>query len=138
MKTSEKGLLAVAVVLTLFGLFIMLGTTVEIFDRTSKDSVGGDIAGFILAGIVPLAVGVWLFWRTLKGAAKRALEARELTVIHLARQHHGVLTVPQVAEESGMTLEQAAEILDRLYHKSFNEKTLAESGELIYRFQGQS
>lgn len=42
----------------------------------------------------------------------------------------------QVADESGMTLEQAKAVLDRLYHKSFNEKTLADSGELMYRFLG--
>ncbi len=135
MRLSEKLLLAAAVVLALFGLTMMLGTTVEIFDRTSKDSVGGDVAGFILAGVVPLGVGVWLFWHTRRGASRRALEARELTVIHLASQHEGVLTVPQVAEESGMTLEQAKAVLDRLYHKSFNEKTLADSGEMVYRFQ---
>lgn len=135
MKMSEKLLLAAAVLLVLFGLLIMLGTTVNIFDRASKDSVPGDVAGFILAGILPVVLGCWLFRRTQMGASRRAFEARELTVLRLASRHDGVLTVPQVAAEAGMTLEQAQDVLDRLYRKSFTEIALADSGEMLHRFQ---
>ncbi len=137
MKTSEKLVLAAAVLLVLFGLLIMLGTAVNIFDRTSKDSVPGDVVGLILAGVIPVGVGIWLFWHTQAGAARRALEARELTVLRLASRHEGVLTVPQVAAESDMTLEQAKDVLDRLFRKSFNEVALSESGEMVYRFKLQ-
>jgi len=135
MKMSERLLLAAAVLLTLFGLVMILGATINLFDRTAKDSVPADVALLLLAGVLPVALGVWLFRHTQTGASRRAFAARERTVLHLASQHHGVLTVPQVAEEAGMTLEQAKEVLERLYHKSFTELTLAESGEMVYRFQ---
>jgi len=134
MKLSERLLLVAAVVLALFGLVIILGTTISIFDRTSKSSVPGDVAGLIIAGVLPLALGVWLFWHTRLGASRRAFAARERTVLHLAGQHQGVLTVLQVADESDMTLEQAKAVLDHLYRQSVSELTLAESGELVYRF----
>jgi len=135
MKTRERLLLAAAVLLVLFGLFMILGATVEIFDRTSKDSVPAAVALLIIMGVLPVVLGVWLFRHIQTGASQRSFEALERTVLHLASQHQGVVTVPQVAEESGMTLEQAKEVLDRLYYKHFNELTLADSGEMVYRFQ---
>lgn len=134
MKVGERLLLAAAIVLALFGLFMILGGIVDLSAPKSDNSVAGDVALVAVLCVLPVVAGVWLFWRTRRGATRRALEARELTVIHLAGQHQGVLTVPQVAAESGMTLEQAKAVLDRLYHKSFNEKSLADSGEMVYRF----
>jgi hypothetical protein len=134
MKTSEKLLLAAAVLIALFGLLIILGAIIEIFDPKSKNSVPADVALLVFLGIAPLALAVWLFVRTRAQAALRAETARERIVLHLASLHQGVLTVPQLAEESGMSLEQAKEILDRLYRKSFNQLSLGESGEAIYTF----
>jgi ABC-type multidrug transport system fused ATPase/permease subunit len=134
MKASEKLLLAVAVVIALFGLFMILGAIVEIFDPSSKNSVPADLALLVFLGLLPLAFAVWLFMRTRANALRRAEETREQLVLHLASRHQGVLTVPQLAEESGMSLEQAKEILDRLYRKSFTQLSLAESGEAIYTF----
>lgn len=135
MKSSEKLLLAAAVLLILFGLVMILGTTINIFDRNSKDSVPGDLAGLILAGVIPVVLGGWLFRHTLQGASRRAFEAREVTILRLAGQHKGMLTAPQVAADSDMSVEQAKEVLDRLYRKSFNQVALSESGEMVYQFQ---
>jgi hypothetical protein len=135
MKLSEKLLLTGAVLVALFGLFMMLGAVINIFDGKSKDSVPGDVALFVFVGIVPLLLGIWLFRYTRMRVSRRALEAREQTVLHLARSHEGTLTVPQVAEEAGMTLEEAKAVLDRLFQHSFNEMTLLDSGETAYRFQ---
>jgi len=135
MKASEKLLLAGGVLLALFGLFMILGVAVSMSDRTSKDSVAGDVAGLIILGIIPLVAGIWLFRHTQAGVSRRAFQFREQTVFHLAKQHQGTLTVPQVVEESGMTFEQAKEVLEYLYHRSFNEMTLSDSGETVYRFQ---
>jgi hypothetical protein len=135
MKRSERLLLAAAVLLVVFGLFMIVGAAANIFDRTAKDSVPGMVALLLLLGVLPLVLGVWLFRHTQLGASRRAFEAREQLIVHLASQHQGVLTVPQVAEESGMTLEQAKEVLDHLYRKRFNELTLSDSGEMVYKFQ---
>lgn len=134
MTRNEKLLLAAAVLLVLFGLFLILGSSINIADRKATESVPANVAVLLIAGVLPLVVGVWLFLHTQRGASRRALEAREQTVLRLASQHHGELTVPQVADESGMTLEQATEVLERLYHKSFTEMTLSDSGEMVYRF----
>ena len=134
MKMSEKLLLAVAVVIALFGLFMILGAVALMTDPKYKDSIASDIALLVLLGVAPLAFAIWLFVRTRASAARRVEAVHEQMVLHLAGRHQGVLTVPQLAEESGMSLEQAKEILDRLYRKSFNQLSLAESGEAIYTF----
>lgn len=134
MKMSEKLLQAVAVGIALFGLLIILGSILLMVDPKSKDSIAGDIALLVLLGVVPLAFAVWLFVRTRTAAARRVEATHEQMVLHLASLHQGVLTIPQLAEESGMSLEQAKDLLDRLYRKSFNQLSLAESGEAIYTF----
>jgi hypothetical protein len=135
MTRNEKLLLGAAVLLVLFGLFMILGGFANMFDRKATNTVPTDVALILLAGILPVGLGAWLFRHTRAGAARRALEAREQTVLFLASTHHGVLTAPQVAVESGMSPEQAKEVLDLLYRKSFNQMTLSESGEMVYRFQ---
>lgn len=134
MKRNEKLLLAAAVFLVLFGLFFILGAIINIADRKSTDSIPADVAVLFIAGVLPLVLGVWLFLHTQRGASRRAFDAREQAVLRLAGQHHGELTVLQVAEASGMTLEQAKAVLERLYHTSFTEMNLSDSGEIVYRF----
>lgn len=134
MNRSDKQRLAAAGLLVVLGLFLIMGSIGNIADRKTTESVPADLAVLFFVGVLPLVGGVWLVRHTLRGAAERTLEAREQTVMHLAGQHHGVLTVPQVAEEAGMTLEQAKAVLDQLYRKSFSEVSLAESGEMVYRF----
>jgi len=133
MKASEKLLLVVGVIVALFGLLIVLGAIVEIFDPKSKNSVPGDIALLVFLGVLPVALGVWLVRRTWLGASRRAIETREQIALHVAGQHGGTLTVLQLAEGSGMTIEQAKDVLDRLYRKSFSDIALAESGEMVYK-----
>lgn len=134
MSTSDRLLQAVAVLLGAFGAFMILGAMVEIFDKTAKESVPSALALLILAGILPVVVAFWLFIRTRASASRRALEAREKTVLELAIKHQGVLTVPQVAQESSMTVEQARETLDRLNRKDYVEVAASESGTLVYKF----
>ena len=40
MRVGERLLLVVAVLMALFGLVMIFGMSIEIFDRTSKNSVG--------------------------------------------------------------------------------------------------
>lgn len=135
MTIRDRGLQFTAVLISIFGLIIIAASLDDIFKKTASDSVPSNIVFLILIGILPLVLGVWLFRRTQVGASKRALEARERTVLDLASHHMGVLTVPQLAEESGMTLEQAKEILDRLNLKGFDEMAVSESGMVVYKFQ---
>ncbi len=134
MTRNDKLLLAAGILLVIFGLFLVLGSINNIADRKNTDSVAADVAVLLIAGVLPLVLGVWLVLHARRRASQRAFEARERIVLHLAGQHHGELTVPQVAEESDMTLEQAKEVLERLYRKSFTEVTLSDAGEMVYRF----
>ena len=135
MNVGERLLLCVAVLLGVFGLFMCLGALVEIFDKTSKDSAGADIALLVFAGILPIVCGVWLYTHVRRAASERAFAASEKVILALAAQHGGALTAPQVAESSSLTLEQAKSTLDHLNRKSFNQVSVSESGAIVYTFE---
>jgi hypothetical protein len=135
MTVGERLLLLVAVFLSIFGLVMCLGALVEIFDKTSKNSVPSDIALLGFAGILPVICGVWLYRHTRRIASERAFAGREKLILALAAQHGGALTAPQVAEGSNLTLEQAKATLDHLNQKSFNQVSVSESGGIVYTFE---
>ena len=135
MTIKDNALRVVAVLISVFGLIIVAGALIEIFNHTGQDSLASNITLLILIGILPLFLGLWLFKRTQTSASRRAMEARERIILNLAAHHGGVLTVPGVAEASGMTLEQSKEILNRLHLKGFNEMAVSESGTILYTFQ---
>lgn len=135
MTIRDMALRLASVLISIFGLIMIAGTLINIFDKRGGNSLASNISFILLLGIVPLVFGVWLFRRTQTGASRRAIEARERIVLDLASHHSGVLTVPQVAEQSGMTLEEAEKILDRLNLKGFNEMAVSESGAMVYTFR---
>lgn len=123
-----------AIGIGVFGFIMIAGTLIDLFDRTGQNSPASDLTLLILIGILPLLFGIWLFQRTQADASRRALAARERTILTLAGHHGGVLTIPEVAEESDMSLEQAKEILNRLNLKGYNEVAASDSGTILYKF----
>jgi hypothetical protein len=67
--------------------------------------------------------------------ARRTVEDSEKTVLQLAQQHHGTLTVVDVAANSALTVEQAKETLDQLNLKGFNEMDVSDAGIIVYKFR---
>ena len=135
MKPGERVLQAVAVAVVLFGLFMVVGGIGLLLDPKSPQTKASSVALIVCLGLLPAIAGVLLFRHTQAAAAERALEAREQLVLQVASAHQGVLTVAQVAMATGMSLEQAEAVLDRMHHKSFNDKELLDSGEMVYKFQ---
>ncbi|HZU76104.1 MAG TPA: hypothetical protein VFA70_05020 [Dehalococcoidia bacterium] len=134
MNAKEIGYAGTGVTLVLFGLIAAGINLVAIFNPTPSESLSTNVIGLLLAGVLPLLVGIWLIVNAVIAASRRTFQTKELTIIRLAAGYHGVLTVSQVAREGGMAVEEADEILRHLYHKGICDMRLADSGEIVYRF----
>jgi ABC-type nickel/cobalt efflux system permease component RcnA len=135
MKLGERLALAVAVLIGLFGFVMIAGVLIGTLEGTSKYSARTDLVLAFLLGILPLAVGAFLFWRVRRAVARRRCEETEGAVLKVARERQGVISAVDVAADCGMSLEQAEEILDRLQRRGFSEMDVLDSGVVVYRFR---
>ena len=135
MRGSEKLLVVVAVLLSAFGIVMLAGVCIGILEGTSNYSLVTDVLLTTLFGILPIVSSVRLYKRIRQAVARRMVEDSEKIVLQLAQQHHGTLTVVDVAANSALTVEQAKETLDQLNLKSFNEMDVSETGTIVYKFR---
>ncbi len=135
MRFGERLALAVAVLVGLFGFVMIAGVLIQTLEGTSKYSARTDLVLAFLLGILPLAAGVYLFWRVRRAVVRRQWEETEGAVLKVARARQGAVSAVDVAADCGMSLEQAEEILDRLQRRGFSEMDVLDSGVVVYRFR---
>ena len=135
MRFGEKLLVAVAVLLSAFGVVMIAGMLINILNHTSKDPLLTDLLLVLLIGVLPLVGGVRLYQHVRANAAARQADEWERAVLQVAKRHHGMVTAMDVASNSALTLEQAKDTLDQLNLKGFNEMDVSESGTIIYKFR---
>ena len=95
-------------------------------------------------GFLQLAIGVtqtifgsllWMLAKKLDAAAHLVRYRRQQNrVVRLAHKRNGRLTVTETAADTGLTVEEAAEILKRLADGGFVEVEITDSGLIVYRF----
>ena len=110
----------------LYGLFQML----------SADGPGRDFNLFAI-GVPQVIFGslLWILAKKLDAAVHLLRYRRQQNrVVRLARQRGGRLTVTETAADTGLTVEEAAEILKRLADGGFVEVEITDSGLIVYRF----
>ncbi len=135
MKVGERLALGIAVLIGVFGFVMITGVLIGALEGTSKYSASTNLMMTAMLGILPLAVGVFLFWGVRRGVARRKREETEGAVLKAARARQGVVSAVDVASDCGMSLDQAQEILDRLHLRGFNEMDVSDSGTVVYRFR---
>jgi hypothetical protein len=135
MRIGEKLVLAVAVLLGLFGFVILTGVLIGLLEGTSEYSLFTNLLLSFLLGCVPLAVGVLLLRRVRNSVARREIEAREAQVLRVAQERQGTVSAVDVATGCGMSLEQAQKTLDQLHLRGFSEMDVEDSGTVVYRFR---
>jgi hypothetical protein len=135
MTMSEKLQVVVAALLGVFGIVMLAGVCIQALEGTSKYSMVTDMLLTVLFGILPLVCGVWLYKRVRQAVTRRAVDDSEKIVLHLAQQHHGILTVVEVAANSTLSVEQAKATLDQLNIKGFNEMDVSDAGIIVYKFR---
>jgi uncharacterized membrane protein YidH (DUF202 family) len=134
MTTSEKLQVVVAALLSMFGLVMIVGVSIQFLEGTSKYSMVTDGVLTVLLGILPLVGGVWRYKRIRQAVTRRTVDDSEKIVLRLAQRRQGVLTVVEVAANSTLSVEQAKETLDQLNLKGFNEMDVSDAGILVYKF----
>lgn len=135
MRIGERLALAVAVLIGVFGFVMITGVLIGTLEGTSKYSVSTNLLLSFLLGVLPLAIGVFLFRSIRRAVARREREGTEGAVLKAARARQGVVSTVDVAGDCGMSLDQAQEILDRLHLRGFSEMDVSDAGTVVYRFR---
>ena len=100
-----------------------------LFDR---NAVGGTVVG---ATLVTLGTLLWILARQLDNAVGLIKYRRQQNqLLRLAQQRQGRLTVTEAATETGMTVQDAEQIMKDLADRGYVEIELTESGMMVYRF----
>ena len=78
---------------------------------------------------------LWILSKKLDAAAHLVRYRRQQNrIVRLAQQRGGRLTVTEAAAETGLTVEEAGEILKRMAEGGFVEVEITDSGMIVYRF----
>ena len=112
----------------LYGLFQMLSA--------DADGPRRDFDLFAI-GVTQVIFGslLWILAKKLDAAAHLLRYRRQQNrVVRLARQRGGRLTVTETAADTGLTVEESAEILKCLADGGFVEVEITDSGLIVYRF----
>lgn len=111
----------------LYGLFQMLRPAAS--DHSSFELFAIGVTQVIFGSLL------WLLAKKLDAAAHLLRYRRQQNrVVRLARQRGGRLTVTETAADTGLTVEEAAEILKQLADGGFVEVEITDSGLIVYRF----
>ena len=112
------------------GLGLMLWGLFSKFEqRQYEDPLSVGVAFVILGGFL------WFLSHRLDESAQLVrYRSRQNSVIRLARDRGGKLTVTETAADTGITMEEADRILRDLADGGYVEMEVSDSGMVVYRF----
>ena len=122
-----------AVPMVPIGLGFMLYGLFQILHADGPDSH----FEFFAIGVTQTIFGslLWMLAKKLDAAAHLVRYRRQQNrVVRLAQKRNGRLTVTETAADTGLTVEEASEILKRLADGGFVEVEITDSGLIVYRF----
>lgn len=127
LKVLAVPIVPIGLGLMLYGLFQML----------RPEAADSDFFKLFAIGVTQVIFGslLWILAKKLDAAAHLVRYRRQQSrVVRLARQRGGRLTVTETAADTGLTVEEASEILKRLADGGFVEVEITDSGLIVYRF----
>jgi hypothetical protein len=133
MTLGQRLLLALAVLVALFGFVMISGALIGVLEGDSGYTPTTNLVLSVLLGVIPLAGGVLLFSGVRRNVARRRAEAEEAAVLRVARGRGGVVSAVDVAADCGIGLDEAQTILDRLHLRGHAEMDVAPTGTVVYR-----
>ncbi len=92
----------------------------------------------LFLGILPSALGLWICRHARRKGKRRARESSERTILQLARERSGKLTVADVAMNTPLSSSEAKEALDQLNLDRLADMDVSDSGVVVYHFHGIS
>lgn len=77
-----------------------------------------------------------LAWRYAEDAQARVLskDSPERTILRIAKQNRGIVTASELALESGISIDEAKNALEKLVDQGYAELRVRKSGTLVYTF----
>lgn len=114
------------------GLLFLIGGLAAMPER---NQVVFDSMMIAALGALPLILGVWLWVRVLRARRRRRDESRERTILGLASQRGGRLTVQALALETDLTLREAKAALETLHVDGHCVADVGDDGEMAYLFK---
>ena len=127
LKVLAVPIVPIGLGLMLYGLFQML----------RPEAPDSDFFKLFAVGVTQVIFGslLWILAKKLDAAAHLVRYRRQQSrVVRLARQRGGRLMVTETAADTGLTVEEASEILKRLADGGFVEVEITDSGLIVYRF----
>ncbi len=135
MNFSDKLLFLVGVALCFFGALGLIGSLGNLVDP-GDNSVWTYVLATLFLGILPSALGLWICRHARQRGRRRARESAERTILQLARERNGKLTVADVAMNTSLPSSEAKEALEQLNLDRLVDMDVSESGVVVYLFHG--
>ncbi|SDZ61265.1 hypothetical protein SAMN05421736_12120 [Evansella caseinilytica] len=81
-----------------------------------------------------LGVGIYMIRSSIKKMKEQKAAAVERTVLQVAQEHGGIISITELAAASEMTISEAEEVLEELTRKGAAIRRLVDSGATVYHF----
>ena len=125
----------IAILFGLLNLMLLIAAVAELVGGSSETEPG--IALGVAVFFLGLTLGcAWFAKRMLGHGAAAAALAREQTVLELAQQHGGRVTIAEVAAETRLTVAEAQATLERLSRQGVAERHLTDDHATVFAFRG--
>ena len=127
LKVLAVPIVPIGLGLMLYGLFQML----------RPEASDSDFFELFAIGVTQVIFGslLWILAKKLDAAAHLVRYRRQQNrVVRLAQKRNGRLTATETAADTGLTVEEASEILKCLADGGFVEVEITDSGLIVYRF----
>lgn len=134
MNFLEKLFYCVGVLLVGWGLLFVTGAVLGLLNPASEISSASYVLAMTFLGIVPGIGGGILCRKMRQQGRRRQDEARERTMLLLAKENQGQLTVAQVAMNMSISSTEAKELLDRCHLDGLADIEASDSGSVVYLF----
>ena len=135
MNFSDKLVFLAGLALCFFGTLGLIGSLGNLVDP-GDSSVWTYVLATLFLGILPSALGLWICRHARQKGKRRARESAERTILQLARERSGKLTVADVAMNTSLSSSEAKEALDQLNLDRLADMDVSESGVVVYHFHG--
>ncbi|GIP37010.1 hypothetical protein J31TS4_02900 [Paenibacillus sp. J31TS4] len=129
---KEKLMAAAALFIALFGFIITCGSIAG--PRNPGETFLSNAILTILVGLLPMALGIWLFVRTRRIAKQRRSQESEKEILRYAQEKGGRITAAELALLSSYTPEAARIVLESCTSRGFCARKIAENGTFVYEF----
>ncbi len=135
MNFFDKLVFLVGLALCCLGTLGLIGSLGNLVDP-GEASAWTYVLATLFLGIIPSALGLWVCRHARRKGKRRSHESTERTILELARERSGKLTVADVAMNTSLSSSEAKEALDQLNLDRLADMDVSESGVVVYHFHG--